>query len=91
MKTLIATLAIACGGAFAASAFAADSAAPAAGAASGALAAACHDDLQKYCDGVQPGEGRYKACMKEHWREFSPECKKALKQARRARKSGAAE
>lgn len=90
MKTVIATLAIACAGAFAASAaFAADSAAAAAPAASGAVMDACHDDFQKLCPDAQPGGGQLKTCIKDHKRELSRECKKAIVQARRARKGGA--
>ena len=47
---------------------------------------ACKADVEKLCPGVQPGEGRLKACMKEHAKELSPECKKDLASARKARK-----
>lgn len=47
---------------------------------------ACKADAEKLCPGVQPGEGRLKACFKEHIKDLSPECKKDLANARKARK-----
>jgi hypothetical protein len=35
---------------------------------------ACASDVKKLCAGIQPGEGRIKACMKSHLGELSPEC-----------------
>jgi hypothetical protein len=88
MKSVIASLVLVLAGSVVAPSFAADAPAPAASGAGGAVADACHDDIQKLCPGVQPGEGRVKDCMKEHRRELSKECKQALKQARRSRKGG---
>jgi hypothetical protein len=34
----------------------------------------CADDLKKFCAGVQPGEGRLKACIKSHLAELSEGC-----------------
>lgn len=49
---------------------------------------ACKADIEKLCPNVQPGEGRIKACMKEHRKELSKECKQDLMKARKARKGG---
>lgn len=35
---------------------------------------ACHDDIQKYCGQVKPGEGRMVRCIKENEKNFSPAC-----------------
>jgi hypothetical protein len=42
-----------------------------------ALRAACADDAQKLCAGVQPGGGRIVACLKEHKDSLSDRCKQA--------------
>jgi hypothetical protein len=42
-----------------------------------AIRAACADDAQKLCAGVQPGEGRVITCLKEHSDSLSARCKKA--------------
>jgi len=42
---------------------------------------ACKPDIQRFCSKVAPGEGRVKACMKEHLHELSEPCKEALFQA----------
>jgi hypothetical protein len=39
---------------------------------------ACKPDIARFCSQVPPGEGRIKACMKEHLRELSEPCKEAL-------------
>jgi hypothetical protein len=36
---------------------------------------ACEDDLQQYCAGTTPGEGRIAQCLKEHKDKLSTECK----------------
>jgi len=41
------------------------------------LRAACADDAQRLCAGVQPGGGRVVACLKEHKDSLSDRCKKA--------------
>ncbi len=40
---------------------------------------ACGAELQQHCAGVQPGGGRLRSCVKEHFTEFSEPCKQALK------------
>ena len=42
-----------------------------------AIRAACADDAQKLCAGVQPGGGRIVACLKEHKDSLSDQCKQA--------------
>jgi hypothetical protein len=42
-----------------------------------AIRAACAEDAQRLCAGVQPGGGRIVACLKEHKDELSDQCKKA--------------
>ena len=42
---------------------------------------ACKPDIARFCSQVPPGEGRIKACMKEHLPELSEPCKEALFQA----------
>jgi hypothetical protein len=34
----------------------------------------CASDVNKLCTGIQPGEGRIKACIKSHLTELSPTC-----------------
>ena len=46
-----------------------------------AVLRACKPDIAQFCGQVPPGEGRVKACMKEHIRELSEPCKEALFQA----------
>jgi len=82
MTSRIATLSLALAALCALStAFAADP--PAAG---GEQLGACKTDAEKLCPGIQPGEGRLKACFKEHRKDLSPDCKKELASARKARK-----
>ena len=46
-----------------------------------AVLQACKPDLARFCSQVPPGEGRIKACMKEHLPELSEPCKEGLFQA----------
>ena len=39
---------------------------------------ACQAELQQYCTAVEPGEGRLRTCVKEHFAAFSEPCKAAL-------------
>jgi hypothetical protein len=43
-----------------------------------AVRQACGAELQKHCAGVEPGEGRLRSCVKDHFTEFSEPCKQAL-------------
>ena len=83
-KITTVSLVLALAGAFAAPAFAQD-----APKGNGAVAEACRGDVEKLCPGVQPGEGRVMACLKEHKSEVSKECKTEIVKQRRARKGGA--
>ena len=42
---------------------------------------ACKPDIAQFCSQVPPGQGRVKACMKEHIHQLSEPCKEALFQA----------
>ena len=42
---------------------------------------ACKPDIARFCSQVAPGQGRIKACMKEHLQELSEPCKEGLFQA----------
>jgi len=39
----------------------------------------CGGDIKKICAGVQPGEGRIIACLKNNQTTLSPECKNRMK------------
>jgi len=41
----------------------------------------CRDDAQKYCKGVQPGEGKIIECLKSCQNELSPACQTAINSA----------
>jgi hypothetical protein len=43
-----------------------------------AVLGACKPDIRQFCSQVPPGQGRIKACMKEHLRELSEPCKEAM-------------
>src|SRR6202142_3237929 len=49
-----------------------------------AIRAACAEDAQKLCAGVQSGGGRIIACLKEHKDSLSDQCKQAATQAANA-------
>lgn len=52
---------------------------PAAALAQGAaVRQSCGAEIQQYCAGVEPGDGRLRACVKEHFAAFSEPCKQAL-------------
>ncbi len=42
---------------------------------------ACAGDVEKFCQGVQQGEGRIAQCLAQHKEELSPACKVRLEQA----------
>ena len=46
-----------------------------------AVLTACKPDIARFCSRVAPGQGRIKACMKEHLPELSDPCKEAMFQA----------
>ena len=43
-----------------------------------AVRQACAVEIERHCAGVQPGDGRTRACVKDHFTEFSEPCKQAL-------------
>ena len=51
-------------------------------ASSGGPRAACKADVEKLCAGVQPGNGRIAACLRENEAQVSPACKEAIAKAR---------
>lgn len=53
----------------------------------GAVREACKNDVATLCAGIQPGEGRIKACLRENKDKLSEGCRSAIAtmmQARRA-------
>jgi hypothetical protein len=46
--------------------------------------AACKADREKFCAGITPGEGKFRACMDSHMAELSAECRTAREAAREA-------
>lgn len=62
---------------------AANSCANAQTAAQRAVLDACKSDIDKFCAGVMPGNGRIKDCMKQNEQELSQPCKEAAFQASR--------
>lgn len=38
----------------------------------------CAEDVKKFCSGVQPGEGRIRACLEQNFNDLSPMCKKRI-------------
>jgi hypothetical protein len=38
---------------------------------------ACQADVEKFCDGVQVGEGRIEKCLKRHQKKLSKACRAA--------------
>lgn len=44
-------------------------------AAAQAAARACRDDVTRVCKGIQPGQGRVLACLREHREELSEACR----------------
>ena len=48
---------------------------------------ACHNDVQRFCEDVAPGEGRIAQCLKQHQSELSTACKSEVAQARPRRQS----
>jgi len=39
---------------------------------------ACGAEIEQHCGGVQPGDGKIRTCVKEHFAAFSEPCKQAL-------------
>ncbi|MGE0683842.1 MAG: cysteine rich repeat-containing protein [Candidatus Binatia bacterium] len=47
----------------------------------------CKADVQKFCQGVEPGRGGIRACLREHKEELSSTCKDHLQTKRAQRKA----
>lgn len=48
----------------------------------------CRADVEKFCQGVQPGEGRIIACLKNNSSSLSSECSEMLAKAHNRQGSG---
>ncbi len=56
-----------------------------------AMTKACGDDIKAQCAGVQPGQGRIRACVKEHFKDLSQPCQDFLVKAEALRSACAAD
>jgi Cysteine rich repeat len=56
-----------------------------------AVMKACATDIKAQCEEVQPGEGRIRACVKEHFTDFSEPCQVVLVKAAAVGKACAAD
>jgi hypothetical protein len=56
-----------------------------------AVRKACAADIKAQCAGVQPGEGRIKACVTEHFKDLSEPCQAMLVKAAAIAKTCAAD
>ena len=52
-----------------------------AGHAQRAIVKTCGSDVKVQCAGVQPGKGRIRACVKEHFKDLSEPCRTVLLKA----------
>ena len=43
-----------------------------------AVRQACEAQIQQHCAGIEPGEGRLRACVKDNFAAFSEPCKRAM-------------
>jgi len=43
-----------------------------------AVRQACHADVQKFCQGIRPGQGRIRACLRSNKDRVSDGCKSAV-------------
>jgi hypothetical protein len=43
-----------------------------------AVVKACAADIKAQCTDVKPGEGRIRACVKDHFKDLSPGCQEVL-------------
>ena len=43
---------------------------------------ACREDINRLCAGIQPGEGRILACLRDHTADVSPGCQTMMQRAR---------
>ena len=45
---------------------------------------ACKPDVEKFCQGIKPGEGRIVACLKSHDSELAPACRQVVERVEAA-------
>ena len=43
---------------------------------------ACHDDVERLCKDVKPGDGRLRECLRAHKDELSAGCQTAIREAK---------
>ena len=43
---------------------------------------ACHEDVERLCRDVKPGDGQIRECLQAHEAELSPGCRGAIERAR---------
>jgi hypothetical protein len=55
------------------------------------VARACAADIRALCGGVEPGQGRIAACVKEHFKDLSDACRNPLATAAAGAKACAAD
>jgi hypothetical protein len=55
------------------------------------FATACAEDIKLHCAGVRAGEGRIRACVREHMKELSKPCQELFARARAVAKACAAD
>ena len=51
-----------------------------------AVRQACHADVEKFCQGIRPGQGRIRACLRSNKDRVSDGCKSAVTAFIQARK-----
>lgn len=54
----------------------------------GPLRDACRADVEKLCQGIRPGDGRLRACLKSNKDRLSDGCKSAITAAIQSRREG---
>jgi hypothetical protein len=55
------------------------------------FATACAEDVKLHCAGVRAGEGRIRACIREHMKELSKPCREVLTRGRAVARACAAD
>jgi len=51
----------------------------------------CSQDIERFCPGVQPGQGRYRSCLRQHESELSPACLEHYKATKKRVGKGASQ